>query len=158
MTSHSSTPAWKIPWMEKPGRLESMESQSHMTEQLHVSAGMALHKSSQDVWVHWLSEPRSRGEKSRSQSLKEAWSYRGVSTFETDANTHPLGQYGDQREKSHWWSSSPSTCSSLNQLCPEMSMKWDPECAVLSGCSSHMSLLGWPSHGVSHALKHAFLI
>lgn len=86
------------------------------------------------------SEPRSRGEKSRSQSLKEAWSYRGVSTFETDANTHPLGQYGDQREKSHRWSSSPSTCSSFSQLCPEMSMKWDPECAVLSGCSSHMSL------------------
>ena len=23
---HSSTPAWKIPWMEEPGRLQSMES------------------------------------------------------------------------------------------------------------------------------------
>ena len=24
MATHSSTPAWKIPWMEKPGRLQSM--------------------------------------------------------------------------------------------------------------------------------------
>ena len=28
MTTHSSTLAWKIPWMEEPGRLQSMGSQS----------------------------------------------------------------------------------------------------------------------------------
>ena len=27
MTSHSSTLAWKIPWTEEPGRLQSMGSQ-----------------------------------------------------------------------------------------------------------------------------------
>ena len=33
---HSSTPAWKIPWMEEPGRLQSMGSlESDTTEQLH---------------------------------------------------------------------------------------------------------------------------
>ena len=26
MTPHSSTPAWKIPWMEEPGRLQSLGS------------------------------------------------------------------------------------------------------------------------------------
>ena len=26
MAPHSSTPAWKIPWMEEPGRLQSMGS------------------------------------------------------------------------------------------------------------------------------------
>ena len=26
MASHSSTVAWKIPWMEEPGRLQSMRS------------------------------------------------------------------------------------------------------------------------------------
>ena len=32
----SSTLAWKIPWMEDPGRLQSMESQNiDTTEQLH---------------------------------------------------------------------------------------------------------------------------
>ena len=28
MATHSSTPAWKIPWTEEPGRLQSMGSQS----------------------------------------------------------------------------------------------------------------------------------
>ena len=28
MATHSSTLAWKIPWMEEPGRLQSMESLS----------------------------------------------------------------------------------------------------------------------------------
>ena len=28
MAIHSSIPAWKIPWMEEPGRLQSMGSQS----------------------------------------------------------------------------------------------------------------------------------
>ena len=27
MATHSSTPAWKIPWMEEPGGLQSMWSQ-----------------------------------------------------------------------------------------------------------------------------------
>ena len=27
MVTYSSTPAWKIPWMEEPGRLQSMGSQ-----------------------------------------------------------------------------------------------------------------------------------
>ena len=33
MTPHSSTLAWKIPWTEEPGRLQSMGSlESDMTE------------------------------------------------------------------------------------------------------------------------------
>ena len=36
MAPHSSTFAWKIPWREKPGGLQSMESlESNMTEWLH---------------------------------------------------------------------------------------------------------------------------
>ena len=27
MATHSSTPAWRIPWMEEPDRLQSMGSQ-----------------------------------------------------------------------------------------------------------------------------------
>ena len=34
MAPHSSTLAWKIPWTEEPGRLQSMGSQ-RVTEQLH---------------------------------------------------------------------------------------------------------------------------
>ena len=36
MAPHSSTLAWKIPWMEEPGRLQSMGSlESETTERLH---------------------------------------------------------------------------------------------------------------------------
>ena len=36
MAPHSSTLAWKIPWMEKPGGLQSWgHEESDMTEQLH---------------------------------------------------------------------------------------------------------------------------
>ena len=36
MAPHSSTFAWKIPWTEKPGRLQSMGSlESDTTERLH---------------------------------------------------------------------------------------------------------------------------
>ena len=36
MAPHSSTFAWRIPWMEEPGRLQSMGSlESDMTERLH---------------------------------------------------------------------------------------------------------------------------
>ena len=36
MAPHSSTPAWKIPWMEEPGRLQSTGSlESNTTERLH---------------------------------------------------------------------------------------------------------------------------
>ena len=32
MAIHSSTLAWKIPWMEEPGRLQSMGPQSEVTQ------------------------------------------------------------------------------------------------------------------------------
>ena len=36
MATHSSTLAWKIPWMEEPGRLQSMGcKESDTTERLH---------------------------------------------------------------------------------------------------------------------------
>ena len=49
MAPHSSTLAWKIPWMEEPGRLKSMGLlESDMTEGLHFHAlekEMATHSS-----------------------------------------------------------------------------------------------------------------
>ena len=39
MATHSSILAWRIPWTEEPGRLQSMESQvSDTTEQLNLPA------------------------------------------------------------------------------------------------------------------------
>ena len=49
MAPHSSTLAWKIPWMEETGRLQSMGSlESDTTEGLHFHAlekEMATHSS-----------------------------------------------------------------------------------------------------------------
>ena len=49
MATHSSTLAWQIPWMEEPGRLQSMGSlESDTTERLHFHAlekEMATHAS-----------------------------------------------------------------------------------------------------------------
>ena len=46
MAIHSSTLAWKIPWMEEPGGLQSMGSQrSDTTEQLHFPFCSVMSKS-----------------------------------------------------------------------------------------------------------------
>ena len=37
MATCSSIPAWKIPWTEERGKLQSMESQRDMTELLSMS-------------------------------------------------------------------------------------------------------------------------
>ena len=42
MAPHSSTLAWKIPWMEEPGGLQSMGSlESDATEQLHFDFSLS---------------------------------------------------------------------------------------------------------------------
>ena len=42
MAPHSSTLAWKIPWMEEPGRLQSMgRKESDMTERLHFDFSLS---------------------------------------------------------------------------------------------------------------------
>ena len=49
MAMHSSTLAWKIPWTEEPGRLQSMGSQeSDTTEQLNQHHQVL---STQDIYL-----------------------------------------------------------------------------------------------------------
>ena len=43
MATHSSIQAWRIPWREEPGRLQSMGSQSYRQEQLtHTVKGFSI--------------------------------------------------------------------------------------------------------------------
>ena len=37
MAAHFSILAWKIPWTEEPGRLQSVGSQSRTTDRLHLT-------------------------------------------------------------------------------------------------------------------------
>ena len=64
MAPHSSTLAWKIPWMEEPGRLQSMGSrrreESDTTERLHFHAlekEMATHSSVLAWRIPWTEKP-----------------------------------------------------------------------------------------------------
>ena len=63
MATRSSTLAWKIPWIEEPGRLQSMESQRVCeAEQLHfhyiVPFGVA---SGNPLQCSYLENPMDRG-------------------------------------------------------------------------------------------------
>ena len=65
MAPHSSTLAWKIPWMEEPGRLQSMGSLSQtrlsdFTFTFHFHAlekEMAPHSSTLAWRIPWTEEP-----------------------------------------------------------------------------------------------------
>ena len=71
MATHSSTLAWKIPWTEEPGRLQSMGSQRVRLELSCffddpvdvgnlISGSSAFSKSSLNIWkstVHVLLKP-----------------------------------------------------------------------------------------------------
>ena len=58
MATHSSTLAWKIPWREEPGRLQSMGSQrSDMTERLHSLFFLFSAFSSRNTDSHLISSP-----------------------------------------------------------------------------------------------------
>ena len=50
MATHSGTLAWKIPWTQEPGRLQSMGSQRlDTTEQLHFHFSLF-------TFMHWRSK------------------------------------------------------------------------------------------------------
>ena len=60
MASHSSTLAWKIPWTEEPGRLQSMGSLSDVPFTFHFPAlekEMATHSSVLAWRIPGMGEP-----------------------------------------------------------------------------------------------------
>ena len=78
MAPHSSTLAWKIPWMEEPGRLQSMGSQSRtrlsdftFTSYFHaLEKEMATHSSTLAWKIQWAEDAgrlQSMGSQSRTR-------------------------------------------------------------------------------------------
>ena len=64
MAPHSSTPAWKIPWMEEPGRLQSMGSQRvghNWATSLSLFTFMHWRRKWQPTPVFWPEESQGRG-------------------------------------------------------------------------------------------------
>ena len=62
MAPHSSTPAWKIPWTEEPGRLQSMGSlrDGHFTFTFHCHA-LEKEKVTNPLQCSCLENPRDGG-------------------------------------------------------------------------------------------------
>ena len=64
MATHSSVLAWKIPWMEEPGRLQSLGSiESDMTEQFHFHFSLSCigEGNGNPLQCSCLENPRDRG-------------------------------------------------------------------------------------------------
>ena len=64
MAPHSSTLAWKIPWMEGPDRLQSMGSlESDTTERLHFHFSLSCigEGNGNSLQCSCLENPRDRG-------------------------------------------------------------------------------------------------
>ena len=64
MAPHSSTLAWKLPWMEEPGRLQSMgPEESDMTERLHFHFSLSRigEGNANPLQRSCLENPRDRG-------------------------------------------------------------------------------------------------
>ena len=89
MATHSSTRAWKIPWMEVPSRLQSMGSQRvghDWATSLHfTSCNIALY--SIRLYFHYQSQPPLDVVVALAPSLHSFWSY-----FSTDLQ-YILGTY-----------------------------------------------------------------
>ena len=63
MATHSSTLAWKIPWREEPGGLQSMGSLRDMTERLHFHFSLSCigEGNGNPLQCSGLENPRDRG-------------------------------------------------------------------------------------------------
>jgi len=67
MATHSSILAWKTPWMEKPGGLQSMESQSRTRLSdftftfLFFSGKSPAGRNGNSLWYSCLENPKGRG-------------------------------------------------------------------------------------------------
>ena len=89
MTTHSSILAWKIPWTEEPGRLQSMGSQRVTWLSLHtcllpvvkLEKEIATHSSILDWKIPWTEEP-SRLQSMGSQRVGHGWAINTFTIFQ----------------------------------------------------------------------------
>ena len=75
MAAHSSTLAWKIPWMEEPGRLQSMGSLSR-TRLSDFTFTFHFHALEKEMATHSRVLAWRIPEKGESGGLPSLWSHR----------------------------------------------------------------------------------
>ena len=102
MAPHYSTLAWKIPWMEEPGRLQSMGSlRVRLTERLHFHFSLSCfgEGNGNPLQYSWLENPRDRGAQwasvygvARSRTRLKRLSISSSSHFVMSDSLWPRGQ------------------------------------------------------------------
>ena len=142
MAPHSSTLAWKIPWMEEPGGLRSMGSLRvgyNWATSLSLFSFMHWRRKWQPTPVFLPGESQGRGMSMGSHRVGHDWS---------DSSSHPLRPL-----KPYWisllfsWASLVAqTVKNLKNL-PALQETWvwslvweDP---LEKGMTTHFSILGW---------------
>ena len=107
MATHSSTLAWKIPWAEEPGRLQSRgRKESDTTERLHfhVSLSCIGEGNGNPLQCSCLENPRDRG----------AW----WAAIYGEGNGNPLqcSCLENPRDRGAWWAAIYGVAQSQTQL------------------------------------------
>ena len=98
MAPHSSTPAWKIPWMEEPGRLQSMGSlriRHDWAPSLSLFTFMHWRRKWQPTPVFLPGESQGRGSLvgCRLRGLTESDTTEATSSSNSSSSTHYKGQW-----------------------------------------------------------------
>ena len=113
MASHSTTLAWKIPWMEKPGRLQSMVSQRVRHD---WATSLSLF-----IFIHWRrkwqptpvflpGESQGRGSlvgcclwgRTESDTTELTWQQRRIFSSGVDLFPFPWGQFLESWQLMSW--------------------------------------------------------
>ena len=77
MAIHSSILAWRVSWTEKPGGLQSTESQRDTIERLPLRLQGTILANRDPGWGHWVGSSLQSG---RGDSSAGAWTGDGVNT------------------------------------------------------------------------------
>ena len=112
MATHSSIPAWEIPWTEEPGGIQSMRSQSRLSDETTITTNFAKRPTA-EKWWNWR---RSRDWPSVSLHLTHKLDVLLYLTHKS--NTSPLGLI--RSYLSVWLD--PSPLLHMDHLC----RRWSP--------------------------------
>ena len=90
MAPHSRTLAWRIPWMEEPGRLQSMGSQSR-TRLKRLSSSSSRNKPPRGSWVYTAFSEKGNGGKINPSGLVSVYPWTsGTRDWRAHTRTHTL--------------------------------------------------------------------
>ena len=136
MAPHSSTLAWKIPWMEEPGRLQSMESlgvRHDRATSLSLFTLMHGRRKWQPTPVFLPGESQGQG----SLVGCRLWGWTGLKWLSSSIWKQPKYPLTDEWIKKMWYTYTMEYHSVIkkNKIMPFVATWMDPEIIILSEVS-----------------------